>query len=59
MAQLHRLVSSRASHQAKTPDEDALLNLCVFSLTLRADLEDNRYARFDRAQLTSRFALAP
>src|SRR6185369_3849723 len=59
MAQLYRLVSARASHQATTPDEDALLNLCVFSLTLRADLEDNRNARFDRARLTIRFVLAP
>src|SRR5215208_1658318 len=59
MAQLYRLVSARASHQATTPDEDALLNLCVFSLTLRADLEDNRDARIDRARLTTRFVLAP
>jgi len=35
------------------------LYLCVFSLTLRADLEDNRNARFDRALLTSRYVLAP
>jgi hypothetical protein len=49
MAQLHRLVSARASHQATTPDEDALLYLYVFSLTLRADQEDNRNARLDRA----------
>ena len=59
MAQFHRFVSARASHQATTPDEDALLYLCVFSLTLRADLEDNRDARIDRAQLTIRFVLAP
>src|SRR5215211_2583969 len=59
MAQLYRLVSARASHQATTPDEDALLYLCVFSLTLRADLEDNRNARFNRALLTSRLVLAP
>ena len=59
MAQLHRLVSGRASHQATTPDEDALLNLCVFALTLRAEPEDNRDARLDRAQLTSRFVLGP
>src|SRR5215510_13513791 len=59
MAQLHRLVSARASHQATTPDEDALLYLCVFSLTLRADLEDARIARINRAYLTSGFALAP
>src|ERR1044072_753915 len=59
MAQLHRLVSARASHQATTPDEDALLYLCVFSLTLRADSEDNRNARLDRARLTIRLALVP
>jgi hypothetical protein len=59
VAQLHRLVSARASHQATTPDEDALLYLCVFSLTLRADSEDNRNARFDRARLTIRLALVP
>src|SRR5215217_2025342 len=59
MAQPHWLVSARASHQATTPDEDALLYLCVFSLTLRADLEDNRNARFNRAQLTIRFVLVP
>jgi hypothetical protein len=32
-----------------SPDEDALLYLCVFSLTLRADLEDIQNARTDRA----------
>ena len=42
-----------------TPDEDALLFLYVFSLTLRAVLEDARNARNDRACLTSGFALAP
>jgi len=42
-----------------TPDEDALLYLCVFSLTLRADLEDTRNARTSRASLTIGFALAP
>jgi hypothetical protein len=59
VAQLLRLVSTRASHQAISPDEDSLLSLCVFSLTLRADLEDTRKARINRAGLTSRFALAP
>ena len=59
MAQLCRLVSARASHQATTPDEDALLYLCVFSLTLRAELEDNRNARIGRAPLTIRFVLEP
>src|SRR4029078_10105625 len=59
MAQLHRLVSARASHQATTPDEDALLYLCVFSLPLRAELEDNRNARIGRAPLTIRFVLEP
>src|SRR5918996_147622 len=59
MAQLLRLVSARASHQAVSPDENSLLSLCVFSLTLRADLEDIRKARTGRASLTSRLALAP
>ena len=59
MAQLGRLVSARASHQAMTPDEDALLYLCVFSLTLRADQEVTRDARTGRAQLTNGFDLAP
>ena len=35
------------------------MQLYVFSYTLRAVLEDNRNARFDRAPLTSRFVLAP
>ena len=59
MAQLLGLVSARASHQAESPDENSLLFLCVFSLTLRADLEDIRKARTGRASLTSRYALAP
>jgi len=42
-----------------SPDEDALLCLCVFSLKLRADLEDIQNARTDRARLTTGFALAP
>ena len=59
MAQLFGLVSARTSHQAHSPDENSLLSLCVFSLTLRADLEDIRKARTGRASLTSRLTLAP
>ena len=59
MAELFGLVPARASHQAISPDEDALLYLCVFSLTLRADLEDIQNARTSRARLTTGLDLAP
>ena len=57
LTQLLWLVSARASHQATTPDEDALLCLYVFSLTLRADPEGNETARINRAYLTTGYAL--
>ena len=41
-----------------TPDEDALLFSYVISLTLRAELEDNQDARFDRARFTIEVVLA-